>query len=323
MQFSAILAAFYDECNYASSPASAVVTRAKRFVNEGVRVILGEPGLSRMVDNDSPATFASVASTARYVLPAAVDTILHITERTNDLALLPMPLAEYRLLDPDAISTTGTPVRYVPIGRVAVATQPSNASAIFVKSTAGGDTTQVCYIEGSRGDYFTGDSVTLTGATAVQIGSGTDWTEITDLYLSAVGVGTITVHEDSGIGTELARIFIGTFRPRHYGIYLWPTPAAAVTYYVDYRRNIQDLVNDTDEPLIPLDMHPMLVAYAVMREAEKTGNDVLLAQAGRRYQRFMDNLKYKTQLLADELPVVGRYREPRRRFRDRATFPLA
>ena len=304
MEFSAILSAAYDECNYASSPASAVVTRMKRFVNEGVRAILAEPGLGRLSDSDSPYTFASVASTARYVVPEAVARILHISERTNDYALTAMDLATYRRIDPDAVSNTGTPTHYVPMGRVAVAAQPSDASQLFVKSTAAGDTGSA-FLEGLRTAAIYSETITMTGVTAAGSAAGTI-TEVTDFYLSAAAAGTITLHEDSGSGTELARINTGQKRPRYYGFYLWPTPAAAVTYYVDYRREVEDMANNTDEPPLPTDIHPILVAYAVAREMEKADHPERLAIAQNRYARLLSKLKYQTQTLSDEIPVLGR-----------------
>jgi len=308
MTFSEILSAVYDECNYLASPASGVVTRVKRLVNEGQRLMLSEPGLQRLADSDAPFTVASVASQARYVLPEAVARITGMRETTNDLALGAMDLARYRHVDPDPTATTGTPTHYVPIGRVAVAVQPADASQIFVKSDSASDTTQVVYIEGViTGGYLRTASVTITGTTAVTLSSAiTSFIEITDFYLSAAAVGTVTLHEDSGLGTELARVTIGATRPRYYGFYLWPTPSAAVTYSVDYRRELVDLVNNTDEPPLPTDIHPALVAYAVAREKEKTGDTNGSLQAMARYQKFLKHLKYQTQTLSDEIPVLGR-----------------
>ena len=305
MEFSAILSAVYDECNYLASPASVVVTRVKRLVNEGQRLMLSEPGLARLADSDSPWTFATVAGQARYVMPQVVARILHVSERTNDLALSVMDLGRYRHLDPDASSTTGTPTHLVPIGRVAVATQPSDASQLFVKSDSASDV-GTAYIEGTRSDgVFSTDGITMTGVTAV--GSGNvNYVEVTDFYLSASAAGNITLTEDSGLGSTLASIRVGQKRPRYYGFYLWPTPAAAVTYYVDYRRDVLDLVNDTDEPPLPTDIHPALVAYAVAREKEKTGDTNGSLQAMARYTKFLKHLKYQTQTLSDEIPVLGR-----------------
>jgi hypothetical protein len=195
-----------------------------------------------------------------------------------------------------------------------VATQPSDASSIFVKSTSAADTTQTAYIEVViTGGYRRTASVTLTGTTAVNLSSAISTGEvIEDFYLSAVAAGTVTLHEDSGAGTELARITIGALRPRYYGFYLWPTPSAAVTYYVDYRREILDLVNNTDEPPIPTDYHPLLVTYARMREYEKT-DDSRYGQAREEFGLGLTRLKFNTQHLPDELPVVGRARMGRSR----------
>lgn len=307
MDFSAILSAVYEEAGYQTSPASAVVTRIKRFVNEGVRAVLSEPGLARLADSDSPATFASVASQARYVLPESVNRILRVSERTNDYALDIMSMDWYRKVEPDP-TTTGTPTHVVPIGRVAVATQPADASEIFVKSTSASDTSQIAYIEGIiTGGYLRTASVTLTGTTAVTLSAAiTSFIEITDFYLSAAAVGTVTLLEDSGSGTELARITIGATRPRYYALYLWPTPAAAVTYYVDYRRELVDLVNNTDEPPMPTDAHPALVAYAVMREREQKEEPERYVIAKARYDKALSRLKYATQTLGSEIPVSGR-----------------
>jgi hypothetical protein len=308
MTFTELLAAVYEETGYQSSPAAAVVTRIKRCLNEGVRAILSEPGMARLADSDSPATFATVAATARYVVPESVAIIRHMTERTNDRALLPMSLSEYRRLMPDPSAHSGTPTHYVPIGRVAVATQPSDASEIFVDSTAAGDT-NTAYIEGIiTGGYMRTASVSMTGTTAVTLSASIEFIEITDFYLSAAAVGTVTLHEDSGAGTELARITLGALRPRYYGFYLYPTPSAAVTYYVDYRREVVELVNNTDEPPLPTDLHPMLIAYTVAREFELKGDQDRFLIAKSRYQTWMNKLKYQTQALADDIPVMGRAR---------------
>jgi hypothetical protein len=305
--FTQIVSAVYDECNYGSSPAAGITTRVKRFINEGLHRIVSEPGLGRLIDSDPPYTFATVAGTARYVVPEAVAMILGITERTNDVALAAMDLKQYRRIEPDPTSTSGTPSHYVPIGQVAVATQPSDASAIFAKSDSASDTNTI-FLEGSvTGGFVTPPTASsaMTGTTAVQIGGISSYLSINDIYLSVAAVGTITILEDSGSGTELARISRLSLRPRYYGFYLWPTPAAAVTYYVDYQRQLIEMTQDTDEPPLPLDQHQMLIAYAVMREAEKASDGDLLVRATKRYEKLFSNLKYQTQSLSDEIPVMN------------------
>jgi hypothetical protein len=303
--FSEILADVYADLGYQSSPASAEVARLKRYINQGLRAVLGEPGLSRLLDSDSPFTVASVASQARYVVPEAVAAIRGISERTNDRTLRAMSLGDYRRADPDPASSTGTPTHYVPIGRVAVAVQPSNASEIFVDSTAAGDT-GTAYLEGIiTGGYRRTLSVSMTGVTAVSFSAAvTSFIEIEDFYISAAAVGTVTLHEDASGGTELARITIGQKRPRYYGYYLWPTPAAAADYLVDYRREVTELVNDADEPPLPTDYHDLLSAYARMRHYEKQ-DDGRYTVAQDYFKKRLSQLKYATQTGPDELPVMG------------------
>jgi hypothetical protein len=250
---------------------------------------------------------ASVASQARYVVPEAVASIRGISERTNDYTLEVMSLDRYRRVEPDPASNTGTPTHYVPIGRVAVALQPSDASELFIDSTSASDTGTV-YLEGIvSGGYRRTASVSMTGTTAISIAAAiTDWIEVTDFYLSANAVGTVTLHEDASGGTELARITIGQKRPRYYGFYLWPTPSAVVTYLVDYRQELLDLSNTTDEPPLPTDFHRTVLDYAVMREFTLSEKFDRAAAAKARYDLGLRRLKYATQHLAGELPVMGR-----------------
>lgn len=307
MTLSELQAAVYEECAYQASPATAVTTRITRILNEGIRLIASDPGPARLLDSDDPLSVASTASSPRLVLPESVAQVRAVTERTNDIALAAMSLPQYRRIDPDPATSTGTPTHYVPIGKVAVAVQPADASEIFVKSTSASDT-GTAYIEGLiTGGYRRTASVTMTGTTAVSLSASiTSFIEIEDFYLSANAVGTVTLLEDSGTGTELARITIGQKRPRYYAVNLWPTPASAITYLVDYRREVLDLANATDEPPLPTDLHPMLVAYAVMREFEMKGETDRVVIAKQRWDGFRSRLKYQTQTGSDELPVAGR-----------------
>lgn len=306
MTLSDILARGYDECGYQSSPAATITTRFTQYVNDGIRMVLSEPGLGRLLDSDDPFTFASVASQARYVMPEAVAEIRGMSERTNNLTLDSMSLDRYRRIDPNPTTDSGTPQRWVPIGKVAVAVQPTAADAIFIKSSSASDGGSVtAFLEGVRtGGYRATDSVALNGTTAVQFPAFTDWIEITDCYISANAVGTLTLRQTSGSGTTLATISVGHKRPHYYGFYLWPTPASAVTYYVDYRREVEDLANSADMPPLPTDFHPMVVDYVCLREFSlKADPRAQLAQA--RVDKWLRRLKYATQWASDELPVMG------------------
>jgi hypothetical protein len=299
--------AVYQECGHSDAPDTRIVTRIRRLLTEGVHAVLGEPGLAHLADSDTPSVVASVASQARYVVPESSAAISHISDRTNDRTLVPMSLAAYRALDPDAASTSGTPTHYVPIGRVGVAVQPADASDIFVDSTSGSDT-NTAYLEGFiTGGYQRRTAITMTGTTAISLGI-TSFLELNDFYLSHPAVGTVTLHEDANGGTELARITIGETRPNYYGFYLWPTPAAVVSYYIDARRDVAPMTANTSEPPWPEDFHHLLVAYAAWREWMFKGDTDRSRDALQRYQVTLSRLKYFTQAQTDELPVMGRRR---------------
>jgi hypothetical protein len=301
--------AILEETGYGSAPDSRVVQRVRRFLNEGVRAVVTEPGLIGLVDSDAPFSFASVASQARYVIPEGLTFLRHIAERTNDWRLQPMSLASYRAIHPDPSSYTGTPTHYVPIGRVGVAVQPSDASEIFIDSTSASDV-HTAYVEGLiTGGYSQRAAVTMTGTTAVSLNTAlTTFIELNDVFLSHPAVGTVTLHEDASGGTELARIVPGQTRPSYYGFYLWPTPAAAVTYYVDYRRDASGLSANTSEPPWPEDFHELLVAYGAWREWMFKKDLDAASEAKTRYTAWLSKLKYATQLQTDGLPVMGRRR---------------
>jgi hypothetical protein len=277
-------------------------------LNQSQRDILSEPGMERLLTGTT--TFASVASTPQYGLPQNVARIVKIYEATNRRTLGELSQDTYRQIQPDPTTPTGTPSQYVDLGFAGVAKQPSDASDIFVDSDSASDT-NTAYIEGYRtGGYFTSLSVTMTGTTAVSLKGAaliTDIVEITKFYLSAAAVGTVTLHEDASGGTELARIPIGQTHARYRKIALWATPASAVTYSVDYERDIQDMANAKDEPLLPVRFHPLLIEAARRREWAKKDDRDRFVIADREYQRMLANFKYFLFSGSDVRPVMGRH----------------
>jgi hypothetical protein len=250
-----------------SSPPTAFVSLSNDLFNEAHRTILRKPGMASL--RYALVTFPSVASTQQYCLPTqGVARINRIWETTNDIKLQYRTMDWLRTQDPDPI--TGTPCYWIPTGFSEVHTQPSDASSVFVDSTAAGDT-GTAYVEGiTTGGYYQSKSVTMTGTTAVNISTAvTDWVQITKFYLSTAAVGTVTLHEDASGGTELSKIAIGDVRAQFLRFLLYPTPAAAVTYSCDITRAIPDMSNTTDEPLLPEDFHNLLVDMAELRLTKK------------------------------------------------------
>ena len=287
MTFLEICQDIYRRTNKPTSPDSETTTRIKAFVNQRHRTLLTTPGIDQF--RDSTSSFTNTSGVARVALPQALTRIKAIVDTSNQRRISERPMDWLRYVDPQ--QTSGTPTNYVPKGYEAVAVQPSDASAIYVKSSSASDTGKA-YIQGIRTSGILGsDSVTMTGTTAVQIGSLSDWTEITKFYVERGAVGSITLHEDSGGGTELAQITIGRTRPYYFVLLLWPTPASAITYTIDFTRVILDLVNDTDEPYLPEDYHDLLSIGGRMDEYEKT-DDARYGTAKAEYNQKFASLQY-------------------------------
>ncbi len=252
--------------NKATTPDTATQTRIKAFLNQRHRTLLTQPGMDQL--RNGTTSFASVSGTARVALAQTITRINALYQSTNNWRLGEKTLDWLRTADPQ--QNSGTPVVYVPVGYEYVSVQPSNASQLWAKSDSASDTSTI-RIEGVRtGGYPASASAVLTGTTAVQIGTFSDWTQVDKVYLSTAAVGFVSLYEDSGTGTALSTIRIGAVRPYYFVILLWPTPSEVLTYGVDYTRTITDMVQDTDEPLLPEDFHDLLSMGARMDEYEKT-----------------------------------------------------
>lgn len=263
MTFLQILEDVYDRTQGTTTVPTETSRRIKRYVNRWHRRILSSPGMEPLRRIVVPK--ASVANQATYGI--AVADLKYFTETTTDRRLTEKSLGWYRDRVPDPAAWTGTPLHYVKLGYYRYHTRPSAAAEIFVKSTSASDT-PTAYLEAIRTDGFTRLlSVAMTGTTAVSLGAAiTDVIEVVDFYLSTAAVGTVTLHEGSGSGTELSRIPIGDTRGRFLRYALAPTPSQVITYNIDALANITDLVNDTDEPFEHPDFHDILVDGAVYDE---------------------------------------------------------
>lgn len=254
-----------EECNYDFSTSSSTPrTRLKKRVNDWHRRILGRPTFTRLLRDSSSYTFPSVASQAVYGLPIALGRVNAIREADNDQRLELKTLDWLRSEDP-GLTASGTPDVYVLRGWHKVQLQPSDASAITIKSTSASDngTAYIEYLNAS-GQRLTASQTMGGTSDTTLVASGV--VEILNVYLATAAVGTVTVYEDSASGTALAAIPPGATSGRYLHIQLWPTPTSAITYYVDYTRELADMVQDKDEPLLPPDFHHLLWRGAVVDE---------------------------------------------------------
>jgi hypothetical protein len=260
--------AIYRRTGYSDYPPQDVQRRVRGYINEWHRRILSLPGLTKLRDSTERLTIMSVAGQSHYSLGPTVARVLNITDRQNDLKLLPQSLDWYRTQEPDPTGIQGVPDYYIPIGFRPVMVQPQR-TGLWVLSSSVTDTGTV-FLEGVRGLGVTQtESVILSGTTTVQAGVFSDYLSVEKFYLSAPQTGTVMLVSDAAASVELGRILPGTTMMRHFTIILFPTPSGAVPYHIDYTRQILDLVNPTDEPLLPQDFHHLLVLAGRADEYER------------------------------------------------------
>lgn len=294
-----------------SSIPTGAATKWTDYLNEAQRALLRQQGMESL--RYGTLTVASVANQQAYALPAhGIERINRIWETTNDYKLEYRSLEWLRRVDPDPRS--GTPAYWIPTGYAEVHTQPSDASEIFVKSSAAGDTTQTAYIEGIiTGGYYRTASVTLTGTTAVSLSATiTSFIQITKFYLSATCAGNVTLHEDSGSGTELAKIVIGDTRAQFLQFLLYPTPSAVITYTLDVLRAVPEMSNDTDEPLLPFDFHDLLIDKAELKNTKKADDPARYAMLTAEIKRAEADLRSFVTSHPDWTPAWGGEAEAQR-----------
>lgn len=303
MTLSELLAELYDDLGYQSSPPQAVVTRLKRRINTAHEAIHAEPGMTSL--RYGSITLDSVASRARYGL-SNVASVRTITDATNDRRLGTQSLGWYRTTNPDPPNNEGTPEVVIPFGLVAVAQVPaSTGTGLWAVSSSASDTVPTVTIDAVRvGGYpHSPTAVALTGTSRVQIGTLTDYVDVTQFQLSAACVGDITLYDASASGTVLAVIPRGQTTSRYWGFLLSPTPTDAVTYVFDVVYELLPLVNDTDEPRLPRLFHRLPGIGARMREYEGKDDD-RYQKAAMEYTRELQKLKY-AQHPEDAVMVPG------------------
>lgn len=246
-------------------------SRLLGFLNQRQRRLLSLPGLRHL--RETTVVVPSVPSQPRYVLPN-IAKILRMYETTNDRVLYEMSQQDYRLIQPDA-TITGTPEAYVWLGQQTVAHQPLAPAPLYVQSSNAADITQVVTVTGiTAGGYPASASIMLQGITQLNISAAiADWARVDKFYLSATCLGDVTLTDISGLGVELARIVIGQTQTTYTGFALFATPSAVIPYYVDITRNVTDLADATDVPVLPEDFHDVLLLGCVADEYQHLNDD--------------------------------------------------
>ena len=282
MNLTTFLTRLYEELRYTTAPPSAVTTRLTAQINRVHRHILSLPGIKQLRDDVIPVT--ALANTARTGLPQAVARIKGITDRANNHKLTQVPLAALRIDDPAQAFTGGYPLRYAVIGNQAVRQQPTAATALYAVSDAAADTTGAVkiYVEtivtGGYSTPFISAGTSLTGTARVQIGTASNALYVEKIAISTVATGNISLYDAAAAGNELAQIRIGDTVSRYWGVEWFPIPTQDTTEYADITRRVFDLAIGTDEPLLPLDFHDMIIDGVLIREYRLL-DDTRVAQA--------------------------------------------
>jgi hypothetical protein len=253
--------------NYQDVPAAAVTARLTAFINQRHRQILAMPGMDQL--RDESITFQTVANQPTYAMGPAVSRIKTIYDSvTNQIKLEEQTLQWLRAIDP-RLASFGPPGYWVPLSIKQTQAQPATTGLWAVSSSA--SDTQNVFLETTRtGGYsHVAPATTLTGVTRVQIGTLTDHVSVDKFYLATPAAGTVSLYDAVVSGNLLATIPIGATYARYLWIQLWPTPAGVYTYSVDYTREIHDMVNPSDQPLLPPDFHSLLSVGARLDEYEK------------------------------------------------------
>src|SRR5262249_40506469 len=86
--------------------------------------------------------------------------------------------------------------------------------------------------------------------------------ELDKAYLDLPTIGNVSVYDASVGGNELIRIAAKRYQVDYLTNVLWPAPSAVWTFYVDYTRDMLNLMQPTDRPLLPEDFHDLVLMGA-------------------------------------------------------------
>lgn len=222
---------------------------------------------------DTTLTFTTVIGQKKYGLPQALTKVRDLYDLVNQRRILPMRMEELRMVDPGLSASSATVQWWLPLnGWSATAVElTSTGVGLWAVSDAAGDTTQKVWAEttrlgGVRAGFAVAAGTTLTGTSRVRLGTLGDHIEVVKLFLDVPTTGTISLYDAATVGNLLAVITPGRTAARYFMIQLYPSPSAALSISVDCQRSIEDLVQPTEEPLLPEDFHQVLMHGACYEE---------------------------------------------------------
>lgn len=255
-----------------ATPDPVVRARLNRYLNQSYRQVLGRKGIgSKVRRRTMPCT--TTANSPFMALPRAAIKLFQLTDRTNDTDLMEISLDELRYRDPGLRSSATNPSAYVSLDNLAAVTQtPTTAGSITIESSNPADTGVGTYVYLelvlNNGDTKITRSQ-LNGMTPVAVLANVQ--HVMKFYITSLMNGDITLKDAAGNTMATIPVLSSSHAGERASAYymllhLFPVPSAVLTLYADVELHVQDLANDTDEPLLPEDFHDVLLNGALMRE---------------------------------------------------------
>lgn len=234
--------------------------------------------ISREMDADfykEEFTITCIASQRSYATNCQYAKINQIIDVTNNSELQELSERDLNRSDLDRDST-GTPTHYTIGHNRTYLTQIGTAGVLTIVSSSASDTTQYVQMKGtnSSGHPIT-ESKILNGITNAS--TTASFTTITDIKLSAVCAGYVTVTDATASPKTLVVIEAGYLQNDYTKLDLYPTPSSTDTLRVIGFRNPKTFVTAYDTPDLPIQWH-QLVLIGVIAEAHKDEYELEQAQ---------------------------------------------
>jgi hypothetical protein len=278
-------------------PSIVDQTRIRQFINQRYRQVLTKPGLDQL--RDTTLSFQTVPGQMKYGLPQALASVRDVYDLTNQRRILPRSVDWLRNTDPGLTAISSFCEHWIPIHGWGAELQELTKGGVplFVASDSAADTTQHAFVEtarvgGVRSMTAVAGGTLLAGTTRVPIGTLADHVKIVKFYLDTVPAGNVSLYDAATGGNLLSTITMGRMNARYYMLQLYPTPGASVTITVDGQRMIQDLVNPTEEPLIPEDFQ-MLLVHGAMYDEWRNRDDSRANDELAEFQVILADMRHK------------------------------
>lgn len=252
-----------DVGNRVQNTSTAAATIMKVFMNDQYKRIWTKyPWRDIFVWDEAVSVSAGATEVS---LPKDIETLLCVSNRTNDYVVHILPGTQLIRGELPTIVNTGTIQRCALAGRSGVKAQPTGSSVITGVSDSGSDTTQTVRVWGlsspapGADEERRQDTITLAGTTPAATSVAFSSVERVSLDTDTAGVITITCNVGA---VTMTRLRPGERTTNYLKIRPHYVPDADATLYISYKRKFVKLVNDEDVPEIDVDTALMLYTEA-------------------------------------------------------------